>query len=122
MKRFTPMRRFFTLSFAVTVLALMLSVAHTLADTQAELDAAINKIDMKLYEQSEADIRAWLNARIAAADGFPVYPWNGNGRLGGDSAQLNLNRGALADSAAQIFRAYEMFGDKKYLEAGTEDG
>jgi hypothetical protein len=39
----------------------------------AGLDAAIAKIDMQLYEQSEADIGAWLDARLRESGDFGVY-------------------------------------------------
>ncbi len=95
---------------------LMLTGAQAPADTQAELDAAIKKIDMKLYEQSEADVRAWLDARIEKYGDFGVYPdLLGHARVEGDRAHFNLSRGGICDAGAQLFRAYEMLGDKKYL-------
>ena len=33
---------------------------------------------------------------------------------------MDLNRGALADSAAQFLRAYEMLGERKYLDAALK--
>jgi hypothetical protein len=68
-------RRYRAISQALTVLACwMLAVDPAKADSQAELDAALAKIDMKLYEQSEADVRAWLDARIARYGDFGAYP------------------------------------------------
>ena len=34
------------------------------ASKQQELDAALKKLDMKLYEQSEVNVRAWLDKAI----------------------------------------------------------
>ena len=39
---------------------LLFAGAKTRADRQAESDAVGKKIDIKLCEQSEADVRAWL--------------------------------------------------------------
>jgi len=112
--------RWRTSAWAGLVTLAVVFFANGARANEGTLERLLDKLDMKLYEQSEADIRAWLDARIEAAGGFPVYPWNGNGHLRGESVGLDLNRGALADSAAQLFRAYEMLGDKKYLEAGLK--
>ena len=86
------------------------------ADTQAELDAAVEKIDMTLYEQSEVDVRAWLDARIALYGDFGVHSDLAKVNIQGDRADFHLGRGGICDAGAQLFRAYEMLGDKKYLE------
>ncbi len=84
-------------------------------------DVPLEKIDMKLYEQSKADIRAWLDARIKESGDFGVYSFGWSClQIKGDIANVDLNRGAFADSAAQFFRAFEMLGDRKYLEAGLK--
>ena len=46
----------------------------TIPTPPVELESALENIDMQLYEQSEADIRAWLDARIAQYGEFGVYP------------------------------------------------
>jgi hypothetical protein len=104
---------FLTAHFAVTVAG---------ADDLAELETRLKKIDMRLYAQTEADIRDWLDARIKATGAFGVYPFFSGKyvRTGENKATIDLNRGALADSAAQLFRAYEMFGDEAFLRAGLK--
>ncbi len=69
---------------------------------QKELDSLLKKIDMKLVKQCEADIHKWLDGQ--AKDLPPAYS-------GRDTNKLRC--GAVA-----FFRAYEIFGDKKYLDAG----
>jgi len=104
----------------VFILAMYLSTA-TQVYAQAPLGELISKIDLILLGQSEQDIRNWLDARITESGEFGVYPWIGSSlNIKGDTAFLNLSRGAFADAAAQFFRAYEMLGDKKYLEAGLK--
>lgn len=90
-------------------------------DSPANLQALINQIDMEIYEQSKTDIRAWLDARIAAAGYTGLYDfWSPRISPDGDQVRIDLNRGAFADTAAQFLRAYEMLGDRKYLEAGLK--
>lgn len=94
-----------------------------------ELALLLKQIDMQLYEQSVGDVRSWVDARIAKYGDFRVYPYGGEGLFSApstddgyaiavDVVKVFLARGAPADGAAQILRAYEMFGEKKYLEAG----
>ena len=69
---------------------------------QKELQELLAKIDMKLVNRCEADIRKWLDAQV------PQIP---SAYAGGDTWKMR--------AAAVIFlRAYEIFGDKKYLGAG----
>ena len=114
------MRRFQThclIPVATVFCCLVIAGAKAGADTQAELDAATAKIDMQLYRQCEADVRAWLDARMAIYGDFGVYPdLLGHAHVDGDRAHFNLSRGGICDAGAQLFRAYEMLGDKKYLE------
>jgi len=98
-----------------------ISAAPADAGVKEDLDQAVKKIDKDLYEQSVADIRAWLDKRIEASGEFGVYSFGWSHlRIRGDVADLDLNRGGFADSAAQFLRAYEMLGGKKYLEAGLK--
>ena len=81
----------------------------------AELAAVLTKLDRKLLDKNEQDIRAWLDARIAATGDFGVYSFGYDSvKVQGDTAKVDLNRGALGDSAAQFIRAYEMLGEKKW--------
>jgi len=97
------------------------SVTAAGAETPAELAAVLAKLDRTLLQQNEQDIRAWLDARIAATGDFGVYSFGYDSvQVKGDTAKVDLNRGALADSAAQFIRAYEMLGDRKYLDAGLK--
>jgi outer membrane protein assembly factor BamB len=92
----------------------------TQADAQSTLGKLTSGIDRVLMEQNEQDIRAWLDARIKESGDFGVYNFGWHLSFKGDTAKADLNRGGLADAAAQFFRAYEMLGDKKYLNAGLK--
>jgi len=73
----------------------------TAGGSSSELAAALARIDPILLEQGERDIRAWLDARIAATGDFGVYPFGGHYvRVSGDTMTVDLNRGGTADSAA----------------------
>jgi len=67
-----------------------------------ELDRLLKKIDRKLVQQCETDIRKWLD--VQAKD----LPASYSGR---DTHKIKTG-------AVVFFRAYETFGDKKYLDAG----
>jgi len=69
---------------------------------QLELNSLLDKIDTKLVKQCEADIRKWLDQQ--AKDLPPAYS-------GRDTNKIRCG-------AVVFFRAYEIFGDKKYLDAG----
>lgn len=108
-------------------LPLLLVVMPLHSETQAVsgqerlLKELLAKIDGTLLERSEQDIRAWLDARIRESGDFGLYSFGWTSlQIKGDLAQAKLNRGAFADAAAQFFRAYEMLGDRKYLEAGLK--
>jgi len=90
------------------------------SEPEGQLKRLLSRIDIKLYEQSEADIRAWLDARMKKYEKFGIYPYLQGWPMQrkGDRYLIALKPGGYADSAAQFFRAYEMFGDKKYLDAG----
>lgn len=90
-------------------------------ETTPELAAVLTKIDRTLLEQNEQDIGAWLDARIAATGDFGVYSFGYTSvQVKEDTAKVDLNRGALADSAAQFLRAYEMLGERNYLDAALK--
>ena len=74
---------------------------------QKELDGLLKKIDMKLVNQCDADIRKWLDQQIKMIP--PSYADNK------EQYSYRLRGGAVA-----FFRAYEIFGDKKYLDAGLK--
>ena len=108
---------------ALVLIAVLSATFVAAAEHEAptELDAVLAKLDRTLLEQNERDIRAWLDARIAATGDFGVYSFGYSCvQVQGDTAKVDLNRGALADAAAQFFRAYEMLGERKYLEAGLK--
>ena len=87
----------------------------------AELAAIIAKIDRTLVQQNETDIREWLDARIAETGRYGVYSFGYTSvQIKENVAHVDLNRGSHADAAAQFFRAYEMLGDRKYLDAGLK--
>ena len=119
-----------TIKLAASAIA-FICATQTLATPhrEAELEELLQRIDHKLYEESVSDIRNWVKARIAKYGDFRAYPYGGEGLFNApstkdgsaiavDVAKLFFARGAFADGAAQIFRAYEMLGDKEFLEAG----
>jgi len=71
---------------------------------EKELQGLLAKIDMKLVNNCEAEIRKWLDQQITAIP--PAYAGTGVSKL--------------RTSAVAFFRAYEVFGDKKYLDAGLK--
>ena len=88
---------------------------------QEALDRLLEKIDRELYEQSEADIRAWLDAMIERYGEFGVYPAHGGQvRFNEDQAQVNFGDGWAAEAPAMFFRAYEMLGERRYLDAALK--
>jgi len=102
-----------------TVLTVLLAVAcvgpaqtaraaEDRADSEAALREQTAKIDMDLYLQSEADVRALLDSLIA------TY-WKP-----GQTLHLNYDCGGLGPIGAMWFRGYEMLGEKKYLQAGLD--
>lgn len=102
------------------MIVIILFTAHP-ANAQESIDEVTSGIDRVLLEKNEQDIRDWLDARIRESGDFGVYSWGGEAvKINGDVATVKLIRGAIADAAAQFFRAYEMLGDKKYLEAGLK--
>ena len=84
---------------------------------QKELKELLAKIDMKLVKKCEADIRAWLDERAAAPlkkEGWEkdyTKDW---------SIYTHVTLAHLNTGTAVLFRAYEIWGDKKYLEAGLK--
>ncbi|MFH1731624.1 MAG: hypothetical protein ABIF82_08225, partial [Planctomycetota bacterium] len=82
---------------------------------QKELKELLAKIDTKLVEKCEADMRAWLDEQAAAPLKKPG--WEKDWRLDW-SVYTKASLFPLASGAVTFFRAYEMWGDKKYLEAG----
>ena len=69
-----------------------------------ELQALLAKIDVKLVAKCKTGIRTWLDGQAKAIP--PAY-------AGRDVSKLRT-------SAVAFFRAYESFGDKKYLDAGLK--
>lgn len=95
--------------------ALVLAATCTLIGAQpptpsSQLEALVRKIDMRLYEQSEADLRALLDPLIDR-----YWPDRGSHAL-----DPNFDTGGLAGIAAMWFRGYETLGDKRHLGAGLD--
>ena len=82
---------------------------------QKELKELLAKIDMKLVNKCDADIRAWLDAQAAAPLKRPGWEknWRQNWSVYTSASIWHLVFGSIT-----FFRAYEIWGDKKYLEAG----
>jgi len=74
------------------------------AAKQKELEGLLPKIDMELVNKCEADIRKWLDQQ---AKNPP-------------SSYTRNNVYTVRAAAVVLFRAYEIFDDKKYLEAGLK--
>ena len=72
------------------------------ATKRQELEALLSRIDTKLVSRCEADIRKWLDRHAG------TVPAAYKGR------DIHL----LRQGAVTYFRAYEILGDRKYLEAG----
>lgn len=94
--------------FTTAVCCLLIGSSFSQADSQAELDAAITKIDMTLYEQSEADVRGVLDRLIE------TY-W-----MSGQTLNANYDCGGHGALGAMWFRGYEMLVEEKYLRAGLD--
>jgi len=84
---------------------------------EKELKELLAKIDMKLVNKCEADLRAWLDEQAAAPLKKPG--WEKDWRKDW-SVYTKASRFPLASGAVMFFRAYEMWGDKKYLEAALK--
>jgi len=80
---------------------------------QKELKELLAKIDMKLVNKCEADIRKWLDER--AARPLKNADWKKDWTMFTRRSSPHLSMGS-----AVLFRAYEMWGDKTYLEAGLK--
>jgi len=80
-----------------------------------ELKELLAKIDVKLVNKCEAEIRAWLDEKAAAPLKRPGWEknWKQNWSVYTKASKMHLEGGA-----ALLFRAYEIWGDEKYLEAG----
>ena len=79
-----------------------------------ELEQLLAKIDMDLVNKCDADLRAWFDQQAAKPLKRPG--WETNWREDW-SIYTKASRGPLASGAVSFFRAYEMWGDEKYLEA-----
>jgi len=80
---------------------------------QRELRQLLAKIDTKLVEKCEADVRAWLDKR--AARPLAHNDWREDWTLFTRVASTHLSLGT-----AVLFRGYETWGDKNYLESGLK--
>ena len=109
------MQKSFFAGVAVTLVCLnaMLAAAN---DPNLAVEDLAAKIDRTLPDQSERDIRAWLDARIEESGDFGLYSFGWTClRIKGDVAQADLNRGAFADAAAQETEPHTIHnGQKEY--------
>ena len=80
-----------------------------------ELEELLAKIDMKLVNKCEADIRAWLDEQVAKPLKKPGWEkdWKKDWSVYNRASMF-----PLAGQAVTFFRAYEMWGDEKYRKAG----
>jgi len=84
---------------------------------QKELKELLAKIDRKLVNQCEADIRAWLDKVVTAPLKRPG--WEKNWKMNW-SVYTKASKWPLESGAAILLRAYEIWGDEKHLKAGLE--
>ncbi|MFO7902908.1 MAG: hypothetical protein R6U98_09620, partial [Pirellulaceae bacterium] len=107
------------MTLAVLCALAALFPASGAAANEPALEEMLEKIDRDLYERSEADIRAWLDTMIDRYGEFGVYPAHHGAMVSfsGDEARVNFGDGWAAETPAMFFRAYEMLGEDKYLEA-----
>jgi len=84
---------------------------------EKELKELLARIDMKLVNRCEADVRAWLDWQAAAPLKRPG--WEKNWKLDW-SVYTKVSMWPVGIGAVCFFRAYEMWGDEKYLEAGLK--
>jgi len=80
-----------------------------------ELEELLAMIDMDLVNKCEGYMRAWLDEQAAKPLKRPGWETNWKEDW---SVYTKASRFPLASGAVVMFRAYEMWGDKKYLEAG----
>ncbi len=82
-----------------------------------ELARLLARIDMKLVNQCEADVRAWLDKVVTAPLKKPNWEkdWRQNW-----SVYTKASKMPLESAVAILLRAYEIWGDEKYLKAGLE--
>ena len=78
---------------------------------QKELDALLAKIDMKLVDKCDAEIRTWLDKRAARV--LKHKDWKQDWSTYTRRSMWHLIFGSIT-----LFRAYEILGDEKYLKAG----
>ena len=83
-------------------------------EKEKELKELLAKIDTKLVEKCEDEMRAWLDEQAAKPLKRPG--WENNWREDW-SVYTKASLFPLASGAVTFFRDYEMWGDKKYLEA-----
>ena len=82
-----------------------------------ELGELLAKIDMKLVNQCQADVRAWLDK--LAASPLKHEGWEKDWKKNW-SVYTKVSKAHLEFSSAILFRAYEIWGDEKYLKAGLK--
>ncbi|KPK48834.1 MAG: hypothetical protein AMK72_05930 [Planctomycetes bacterium SM23_25] len=80
---------------------------------EKELQELLAKIDMRLVNRCEADIRKWLDER--AKRPLKHADWRQDW-----SMYTRRSMWPLIFGSVTFFRAYEIFGDQKYLKAGLE--
>jgi len=86
-------------------------------EKEKELKDLLARIDMELVNKCEADIRAWLDER--AAEPLKKPGWEKDYAKDW-SIYTHVTLKHLNTGSALFFRAYEIWGDKKYLEAGLK--
>ncbi len=93
---------------AAAVSSLTLCAAHVRGDERAELEAALKRVDMRLCEQTEADVRGLLDKLLQ------TY-WKP-----GQTLSVSYDTGGHGAICAMWLRGYEMLGEERYLQAGLD--
>jgi len=84
---------------------------------EKELEALLAKIDMHLVNQCEADVRAWLDKVVSSPLKQPG--WESDWKKDW-SVYTKASKWPLEAGTALLLRAYEIWGDEKYLKAGLK--
>ena len=83
---------------------------------QTELDRLIGQFDANLYQQCRTDIEQWLALRAKQQTGG-ILPDARHVKYRPNLAIVQMTHGAVADMAAQFFRAYELLDNASYRDA-----
>ena len=96
------------------------------SDKEAELKRLLSRLDLQLAKKCEGDVRAVLDPKIAQYGDFGLYPDPADTdqtkffQISGDKAVVSFLHRGLFNSTADYFLAYEVLGEKRYLDAALK--